>query len=248
MEEVVSPVTPSSPNRANFSYPARAPPQGVPRQVPGNGIHPDHQRMDSQQHQEGIPPVPPVPGQQQPPRRSSIPQMPAYQQQQSGMPPMPNQQPSSIPPSLQSGINTNNVNDSDRPVPYRAGHDLNKQSTMANLKAAAAGIHVSTSHTTTSSYVNILTLFYRAQEKPSAEPSTTHSTAATPPRTPKTKPSSTKAGRKSKPHAPANTLPNSSSSSSSSNNHTWGTTHLCRTRSHRDLRLGLHHPLLLSRV
>jgi hypothetical protein len=76
--------------------------------------------------------------------------LPAHQQQQSGMPPpIPNQQQSSIPPSLQSGINTNpNNNDPNRPVPYRAGHDLNKQSTMANLKAAAAGIHVSPSRHT----------------------------------------------------------------------------------------------------
>jgi hypothetical protein len=56
-------------------------------------------------------------------------------------PPMPNQQQSTLPPSLQSGINSNNINDPNRPVPYRAGHDLNKQSTVANLKAAAAGIH-----------------------------------------------------------------------------------------------------------
>jgi hypothetical protein len=34
MDEAVSPITPGSPNRANFSYPSRAPPQGVPRQVP----------------------------------------------------------------------------------------------------------------------------------------------------------------------------------------------------------------------
>ena len=142
MEEVVSPVAPSSPNRANFSYPARAPPQGVPRQVPVDGMPP-------QQQQAGVPPVPPVPGQQQQ-RRSSIPQLPAHQQQQSGMPPpMPSQQPSSIPPSLQSGINSNPNNDPNRPVPYRAGHDLNKQSTMANLKAAAAGIHVSPSNRST---------------------------------------------------------------------------------------------------
>ncbi|KAH7389694.1 hypothetical protein DE146DRAFT_620147 [Phaeosphaeria sp. MPI-PUGE-AT-0046c] len=36
MDAPVSPITPSSPsNKANFSYPSRAPPQGVPRQVPG---------------------------------------------------------------------------------------------------------------------------------------------------------------------------------------------------------------------
>jgi hypothetical protein len=81
--------------------------------------------MPSQQQQQQPPGVPPVPEQQQ--RRSSIPQLPAHQQQQSGLPPVPNQQ----------------ANDPNRPVPYRAGHDLQKQSTLANLKAAAAGIHVS---------------------------------------------------------------------------------------------------------
>jgi hypothetical protein len=136
MEDTVSPITPTSPSRANFSYPARAPPQGVPRQVPANGMPPQQQHMDQQQ--PGIPPVPPVPEQQH--RRSSIPQLPAQQQQQAGMPPpMPNQQP----PSLQPGFNPNDPN---RPIPYRAGHDLNKQGTMANLKAAAAGIHVSLHH------------------------------------------------------------------------------------------------------
>ncbi|KAF7571673.1 hypothetical protein PtrCC142_004063 [Pyrenophora tritici-repentis] len=133
MEESVTPVSPGSPTRANFSYPARAPPQGVPRQVPANGM-PLQQYYPDQQHQHSdVPPVPPVPGQQQQqPRRSSIPQLPAYQQQQSGMPPLPRQQHPGHPSSLQPG-NTNGT--------YNSGHDLQKQGTMANLKAAAAGIH-----------------------------------------------------------------------------------------------------------
>lgn len=92
MDSTVSPITPSSPGRANFSYPARQPPQGVPRQVPS---------------QYGAP------------------------VQQSEVPPMPT--------NLQPG---SGYNDPSRPLSFRASHDGQRQSTMANLKAAAAGIHV----------------------------------------------------------------------------------------------------------
>jgi hypothetical protein len=49
MDVPVSPITPSSPtNRANFSYPARAPPQGVPRQIPAQ-LQPGQQQPTPQQ-------------------------------------------------------------------------------------------------------------------------------------------------------------------------------------------------------
>jgi hypothetical protein len=110
MDDAVSPITPGSPNRANFSYPSRAPPQGVPRQVP----------------------VPQIPGQQQP-----TPQQwgEAWNSQQH----QPN--------PANSGYD-----EASRPVPFRVGHSPaqpgphgppQKQPTIANLKAAAHGIHVS---------------------------------------------------------------------------------------------------------
>lgn len=115
MDAPVSPITPSSPtnrDRANFSYPSRAPPQGVPRQVPAQQLPPQLQ-----------------PGHQQP-----------------------------TPQQWGEAWNTQQHlgydNESSRPVPFRAGHTPSqsqqplqhqpqKQPTMANLKAAAHGIHVS---------------------------------------------------------------------------------------------------------
>jgi hypothetical protein len=105
MDTPVSPVTPSSPtNRANFSYPSRAPPQGVPRQVPVQS-HAGQQQPTPQQWGE------------------------AWNSQQ----------------------HTGYDNELNRPVPFRAGHTPQqqpqgvpqKQPTLANLKAAAHGIHVS---------------------------------------------------------------------------------------------------------
>lgn len=115
MDEAVSPITPGSPNRANFSYPSRAPPQGVPRQVPAPHNAP-----------------PPIPGHQQP-----TPQQwgEAWNSQQ--------HQPNPGFPGY---------DETSRPVPYRVGHSPaqpgphgppQKQPTIANLKAAAHGIHVS---------------------------------------------------------------------------------------------------------
>lgn len=106
----VSPITPSSPTgRANFSYPSRAPPQGVPRQVPGQTPM-GHQQPTPQQWGEN------------------------WNTQQ----------------------HTGYENDTSRPIPFRAGHSPlqqppqqppqgvpQKQPTMANLKAAVHGIHVS---------------------------------------------------------------------------------------------------------
>jgi hypothetical protein len=109
MDAPVSPITPSSPsNKANFSYPSRAPPQGVPRQVP----------------------VQPQTGNQQP-----TPQQwgEAWNTQQ----------------------HTGYDNESSRPIPFRVGHTPQqqppqgvpqKQPTLANLKAAAHGIHVSSTN------------------------------------------------------------------------------------------------------
>lgn len=105
MDAPVSPITPSSPsNRANFSYPSRAPPQGVPRQVPGQ-MYAGHQQPTPQQWGEN------------------------WNTQQ----------------------HTGYENDTSRPIPFRAGHSPSqqppqgvpqKQPTLANLKAAAHGIHV----------------------------------------------------------------------------------------------------------
>ncbi|KAF2025444.1 hypothetical protein EK21DRAFT_76404 [Setomelanomma holmii] len=108
MDAPVSPITPSSPsNRANFSYPSRAPPQGVPRQVPAQlqpGMQPGHQQPTPQQWGEN------------------------WNQQQ----------------------HTGYDNEASRPVPFRAGHTPQPQQqqglaerkpTIANLKAAAHGIH-----------------------------------------------------------------------------------------------------------
>jgi hypothetical protein len=103
----VSPITPSSPsNNANFSYPSRAPPQGVPRQVPVQQYM-GHQQPTPQQWGEAW-----------------------NTQQHTG------------------------YDESSRPVPIRVGHTPpqqqqspqgvpQKQATLANLKAAAHGIHVS---------------------------------------------------------------------------------------------------------
>jgi hypothetical protein len=109
MDAPVSPITPSSPsNRANFSYPSRAPPQGVPREVPVQS-HAGNQQPTPQQWGE------------------------AWNSQQ----------------------HTGYDNEASRPVPFRAGHTPQqqppqgvpqKQPTLANLKAAAHGIHVSTSY------------------------------------------------------------------------------------------------------
>ncbi|KAH8701463.1 hypothetical protein GQ44DRAFT_717535 [Phaeosphaeriaceae sp. PMI808] len=98
-QQQASPITPSSPSsRANFSYPSRAPPQGVPRQVSTEQQQPtSHQLGES-----------------------------CNSQQHSGY-----------------------ENESSHPVPFRAGHapqqvpqsPAHKQSTLANLKAAAHGIH-----------------------------------------------------------------------------------------------------------
>jgi hypothetical protein len=118
MDTPVSPVTPSSPsNRANFSYPSRAPPPGVPKQVP-NSIQPlqPHQGQSYQGHQQ---PTPQQWGE-------------AWNTQQ------------------HNGYNE----EASRPVPFRVGHtptpqqqqahaQPQKQPTLANLKAAAHGIHVS---------------------------------------------------------------------------------------------------------
>lgn len=54
MDTPVSPITPSSPsNKANFSYPSRAPPLGVPRQIPGQlqpgQVQAGHQQPTPQQ-------------------------------------------------------------------------------------------------------------------------------------------------------------------------------------------------------
>jgi hypothetical protein len=109
MDAPVSPITPSSPsNRANFSYPSRAPPQGVPREVPVQS-YAGNQQPTPQQWGE------------------------AWNSQQ----------------------HTGYDNEASRPVPFRAGHTPQqqppqgvpqKQPTLANLKAAAHGIHVSTSY------------------------------------------------------------------------------------------------------
>lgn len=112
MDAPVSPITPSSPsNRANFSYPSRAPPQGVPRKV----LNPAFQQTPQQWGE-------------------------SWNEAQHGA-----------------------YDESSRPTPYRAGHAQDaqppahstpvqnapvhhppqKQATLANLKAAAHGIHVS---------------------------------------------------------------------------------------------------------
>lgn len=91
---LVSPISPSSPSQLHFSYPARAPPAGVPRQVPSQEFSPQ-QPYDLQQQQ----------------------------------------------PHQQVGYG-----DRAHPAPLRPGHQpqiQQKQSTLANLKTAAAGIHVS---------------------------------------------------------------------------------------------------------
>jgi hypothetical protein len=104
MDAPVSPITPSSPsNKANFSYPSRAPPQGVPRQIPAQ-LQPGQQQPTPQQWGE------------------------AWNTQQ----------------------HTGYDNEPDRPVPFRVGHAPSqasqgapqRQATLANLKAAAHGIHV----------------------------------------------------------------------------------------------------------
>jgi hypothetical protein len=103
MDAPVSPITPGSPtNRANFSYPSRAPPQGVPRQVPAQ-LQPGQLQPTPQQWGEN------------------------WNQQQ----------------------HTGYDNEASRPVPFRAGHapqqqqhPAEKKPTIANLKAAAHGIHV----------------------------------------------------------------------------------------------------------
>jgi hypothetical protein len=111
MDAPVSPITPSSPtNRANFSYPSRAPPQGVPRQIPVESLS-AHQQPTPQQWGE------------------------AWNGQQ----------------------HTGYDNEFSRPVPFRAGHAPQpqpqgvpqKQPTIANLKAAVHGIHVSSTCTST---------------------------------------------------------------------------------------------------
>jgi len=126
MDTPVSPITPGSPSnrdRANFSYPSRAPPQGVPRQIPTQQIPPQLQ-----------------PGHQQP-----------------------------TPQQWGEAWNTqqhNGYDESSRPVPFRAGHSPSqpqqhqpqKQPTIANLKAAAHGIHVSSDSTSQWSHA-VLILF-----------------------------------------------------------------------------------------
>jgi hypothetical protein len=93
---LASPVSPNSPTRPNFSYPARAPPPGVPRQVPvqpGPGDHlQQYQTQHDVGHAEPSHPAALIPG--QPPPQSQL-------------------------------------------------HNQQKHPTLANLKLAAAGIHVS---------------------------------------------------------------------------------------------------------
>ncbi|KAF2656851.1 hypothetical protein K491DRAFT_596198 [Lophiostoma macrostomum CBS 122681] len=119
---LASPVSPGSPTRANFSYPARTPPPGVPRKIPSQDFAP-------QQSLAGQP---------------SNPQYSQYPTQPQGQPPMHqnqlNQQQSQQQPSygFPSGPH---------PAPLRPGHipessqNPQKPSTLANLKTAAAGIH-----------------------------------------------------------------------------------------------------------
>jgi hypothetical protein len=136
METPISPITPGSPsNKANFSYPSRAPPQGTPRQVLAGHLQPTPeqwgQAWNSQQHQ---------------------PQMP------------------------QAGYD-----EASRPIPFRAGHNAQqpqgvpqKQPTLANLKAAAHGIHVGLN--LCHCHEEVLLRYHRVLAKLSAEPSTPLST------------------------------------------------------------------------
>jgi hypothetical protein len=143
MDTPVSPVTPSSPsNRANFSYPSRAPPQGVPRQVPVQSPT-GHQQPTPQQWGE------------------------AWNSQQ----------------------HTGYDNESSRPVPFRAGHTPQpppqgvpqKQPTLAGLKAAAHGIHVSIPNASiVRPHANTT---YRELVKLYVEPSTAPSTESSHPKT-----------------------------------------------------------------
>ena len=94
-DPLVSPITPSSPTHPHFSYPARAPPSGVPRQIPVQDFNAQQSADHLQQYQ-------------------------AHHQTSHG--------------------------DRAHPTPLRPGHqsqNQQKQSTLANLKTAAAGIHVS---------------------------------------------------------------------------------------------------------
>jgi hypothetical protein len=125
---LVSPITPTSPSGHNFSYPARAPPGGVP---PRKSLS---QEFNAQQSQKPFdhsqtPSVPPV--LQQP---FNQPQQPPVLQQ-----PYNHSQQHQTPHQVGFGDRTH-------PAPLRPGHQpqtQQKQSTLANLKTAAAGIHVS---------------------------------------------------------------------------------------------------------
>lgn len=170
MDAPVSPITPNSPSnrdRANFSYPSRAPPQGVPRQVPAQlqpGQHPSSQQQ----------PTPQQWGE-------------AWNSQQ----------------------HVGYDNEAGRPVPFRVGHSpsqpqshqAQKQPTMANLKAAAHGIHVRwAASTPRTSFAN--SYAYREQEKPFEAPSIALSTEDSLLKTPRymrrTRPRLTQAALKSR--------------------------------------------------
>lgn len=119
---LVSPITPSSPLGHNFSYPARAPPAGIPRQATSQEFNSQHP-FD------------------QPPSSFGLPQQPFNHSQHSPVPPP---QPYD---HLQQHQAHHQVGFGDRahPGPLRPGHQpepQQKQSTLANLKTAAAGIHV----------------------------------------------------------------------------------------------------------
>jgi hypothetical protein len=148
MDTPVSPITPGSPsNKANFSYPSRAPPPGVPRQIPGQ-LQPGQMQAGHQQ------PTPQQWGE-------------AWNTQQ------------------HNGYDT----DASRPIPFRAGHTPQpppqgvpqKQATLASLKAAAHGIHVSSA--CARHVFRPTDDFRRELERPCVEPSTTLSTAVSLPQT-----------------------------------------------------------------
>lgn len=105
---MISPISPSSPSQHNFSYPARAPPAGVPRPVPSQEFTSQQPSNYSQQPYDHL---------QQP--YDHLQQHQAHHQVGYG--------------------------DRAHPAPLRPGHQSQtpqKQSTLANLKTAAAGIHV----------------------------------------------------------------------------------------------------------
>lgn len=165
-----TPISPNSPTRANFSYPSRIPPAGVPRHVPSQQFAPQSATQIPQESAQHPALRDPTPAQHPALRDSTPAQHPALRD------PTPAQYSAPPPVEQEDHFNPHQTHHAEPfggyPAPLRPGHQpeqgqgRQKGTTLANLKIAAAGIHVSIVHLT----IPILTDICRVSVKPSEGP------------------------------------------------------------------------------